>query len=125
MKITLDIPDGVICAFLNGVQMGCTGMEMFSYQLDGDDLVDGKETKLPRTLPTTLPNPVLEEMELSVRCYNVLKIAGLKTAQDIAKLDYTQLIRIRNIGKHTYDEIISKMEALGYNTDKMKPGVEQ
>ena len=48
MKIILDIPDGVICAFLNGVRYNNTGMEMFSYQLDGDDLVDGKETKLPR-----------------------------------------------------------------------------
>ena len=119
MKIILDIPDGVICAFLNGVRVNeCGGMEMFSFQLDSDDLIDGKETKLPRTLP----NPPLEAMELSVRCYNVLKRAGLKTAQDVAKLDYTQLIRIRNLGRHTYDEIVGKMEALGYNTDKMKPG---
>ena len=76
-------------------------------------------------LAEDLPNPPLEEMDLSVRAYNVLKRAGLKTAQDIAELDYTQILRIRNIGKHTYDEIVSKMEALGYNTEKMKPGVEQ
>lgn len=48
MKITLDIPDGVFCAFLNGVQLGRTGLEMFSHQLDSEDLVDGKTTKLPR-----------------------------------------------------------------------------
>lgn len=48
MKITLDIPDGVMCAFLNGVRVTETGMEMFSFQLGGDDLKDGKETKLPR-----------------------------------------------------------------------------
>ena len=48
MKIILDIPDGVMCAFLNGVQATNRGMEMFSYQLDGDELVDGKTTKLPR-----------------------------------------------------------------------------
>jgi hypothetical protein len=48
MKITLDIPDGAICAFLNGVQITYNGMEMFSYQLGGDDLEDGKTTKLPR-----------------------------------------------------------------------------
>ena len=48
MKIILDIPDGALCAFLNGVRVVNTGMEMFTYQLDGDDLVDGKETKLPR-----------------------------------------------------------------------------
>jgi hypothetical protein len=48
MKIILDIQDGVVCAFLNGVRYTNTGMEMFSHQLDSDDLVDGKETKLPR-----------------------------------------------------------------------------
>ena len=48
MKIILDIPNGVLCAFLSGVKTGSTGLEMFSFQLDGDDLIDGKETKLPR-----------------------------------------------------------------------------
>ena len=52
MRIILNIPDGAICAFLNGVQIGNTGLEMFSYQLGGDDLVDGKETKLPREAVT-------------------------------------------------------------------------
>lgn len=48
MKITLEINDGVICAFLNGVQLTATGMEMFSFQLGGDDLADGNTIKLPR-----------------------------------------------------------------------------
>ena len=52
MKIILNIPDGAICAFLNGVQIRNTGLEMFSYQLGGDDLIDGKETKLPREAVT-------------------------------------------------------------------------
>ncbi len=48
MKITLEINDSIICAFLNGVQLTTTGMAMFSYQLDGDDLMDGNTIKLPR-----------------------------------------------------------------------------
>ena len=48
MKIILDIPDDVLCAFISGVKIDSTGMTMFSWLLDGDDLVDGKETKLPR-----------------------------------------------------------------------------
>lgn len=48
MKVTLDINDGVICAFFSGVQYTATGMEMFSHQLDGDDLKDGNTVKLPR-----------------------------------------------------------------------------
>lgn len=48
MKITLDIPDGVILAFLNGVEYTRTGMQMFSYSLDSDDMKDGNTVKLPR-----------------------------------------------------------------------------
>ena len=48
MKIILNIPDSVMCIFLNGLQHVNEGIEMFSYQLDSGDLVDGKETKLPR-----------------------------------------------------------------------------
>lgn len=48
MKITLEIPDGVVCAFMNGVQYTDNGMAMFSWQMDRDDLRDGKTTKLPR-----------------------------------------------------------------------------
>lgn len=48
MKITLDIPDCVILAFLNGVEYTSTGMQMFSYQLGSDDFVDGNLVKLPR-----------------------------------------------------------------------------
>jgi len=48
MKITLDIPDGVILAFLNGVEYTNTGMQMFSYQLGSDDFTDGNTVKLPR-----------------------------------------------------------------------------
>ena len=48
MKITLDIPDGVILAFLNGDEYTSTGMQTFSYQLGSDDLVDGNTVKLPR-----------------------------------------------------------------------------
>ena len=48
MKITLDIPDCIICAFLNGVEHTDTGLQMFSYQLSSDDLKDGNNVKLPK-----------------------------------------------------------------------------
>lgn len=48
MKITLDIPDGMVCGFLNGVAETCSGLTMVTYALDSDDLHDGAEIKLPR-----------------------------------------------------------------------------
>lgn len=48
MKITLDIPDGIICAFLNGVRNDGASMALVSYSLDSDDLTDGNTVKLLR-----------------------------------------------------------------------------
>lgn len=48
MKITLDIPDGMIGGFLNGVMNTCNGPRFVSYPMDSDDMRDGAEIKLPR-----------------------------------------------------------------------------
>lgn len=48
MKITLDIPDGMGCSFLNGVVETRSGLTMVTYSLGTDDLHDGAEIKLPR-----------------------------------------------------------------------------
>ena len=48
MKITLNIPDGFICCFFNGVQRTFDGLQMVSYSLCSDDMRDGNTIKLPR-----------------------------------------------------------------------------
>lgn len=48
MKITLEIDEGVLCAFLTGVKVCDTGLEMFAHQIGSDDLKDGNTLKLPR-----------------------------------------------------------------------------
>ena len=48
MKITLDIPDGMICGFLNGVVEIRSRLTMVTYALDSHDLHNGAEIKLPR-----------------------------------------------------------------------------
>ena len=48
MKITLEIPDGTLCAFFDSVVNTDTGLMMFSHQLGGTYLKDGNTIKLPR-----------------------------------------------------------------------------
>lgn len=48
MKITLDIPNNTMCAFLNCIEYTSEGLSMRSYSLDGDDMRDGNIIKLPR-----------------------------------------------------------------------------
>ena len=54
MKITLDIPDGIIAGFFNGVEVTAYGMQLVSYQLSTDDLKDGNTVKLPRKQEVTV-----------------------------------------------------------------------
>ena len=48
VKITLDIPDGIIAGFFNVVEAADYSMQLVSYQLGSDDLKDGNCVKLPR-----------------------------------------------------------------------------
>lgn len=48
MKITLDIPDSIVCCYVNGVSVTSSQLYMVSYALDHCDLHDGAVIKLPR-----------------------------------------------------------------------------
>ncbi len=62
------------------------------------------------------------ELELSSRSFNSLKRSGLNTVGDIEKLTAKQLMRVRNLGRQSYDEVITKLEALGI---KLREGEEE
>lgn len=63
----------------------------------------------------------LEDLELSVRSHNCMYRAGVKCAMDIIDMGYHKLIRVRNFGKKSYDEIIEKLEKLGYDVRNLLP----
>lgn len=48
MRITLEIPDGAVCAVLACVETTERGMQLASYTLGTEDLRDGNKIKLPR-----------------------------------------------------------------------------
>ena len=60
-------------------------------------------------------NITVEEMELSVRSYNCLKRAGYNTVADIIAKTYDELKIIRNLGKKSLEEIIQKVNELGFD----------
>lgn len=70
----------------------------------------------------------IEALDLSVRAYNVLMRAGIKTVDDIMKKSPDELRKVRNIGQRSLGEVIYKMESLetgylakyGKNLDDME-----
>ena len=64
----------------------------------------------------------IEELDFSVRSYNCLKRAGVNTIGDIIGLSCDDLMRVRNMGKRSLIEILSKLKDLGVplNDDQKK-----
>ncbi len=55
----------------------------------------------------------IEDLNLSVRCYNSVKRAGINKVGDLEKITFRELRLIRNLGKHSLDELIGKLAEQG------------
>lgn len=62
---------------------------------------------------TKLYEKPIEEMELSVRSYNCLKRAGIDTVGDLAKKSRVEMMKVRNMGAKSMEEVIQKLESYG------------
>ncbi len=57
----------------------------------------------------------IEELDLSVRSFNCLKRAGINTVEDLTKKTEEEMMRVRNLGKKSLEEVINKLHSLGYD----------
>ncbi len=62
---------------------------------------------------TKLFEKPIEEMELSVRSYNCLKRAGIDTIGELAKKTRGEMLKVRNMGAKSMEEVINKLESYG------------
>ena len=71
-------------------------------------MVEKEESKKEKVLEMPI-----EELELSVRSYNCLKRAGIATVEDLANKTEDDMMKVRNLGKKSLDEVINKLHSLG------------
>lgn len=55
----------------------------------------------------------IDDMDLSVRSYNCLKRAGIQTVEDLTKKSEDDMLKVRNLGRKSLDEVIAKLESYG------------
>jgi DNA-directed RNA polymerase subunit alpha len=60
----------------------------------------------------------IEDLELSVRSFNCLKRANISTVEDIAKMTESEMMKVRNLGKKSLDEVTYKLRSLGLDFAK-------
>ena len=55
----------------------------------------------------------IEELDMSVRSFNCLKRAGINTVEDLICKTEEDMIKVRNLGKKSLEEVIQKLHSLG------------
>ena len=60
----------------------------------------------------------IEELELSVRSFNCLKRSGISTVEDLANKTEADMMKVKNLGKKSLEEVIAKLHELGLDLAK-------
>ena len=76
-------------------------------------MVEREETKKEKVLEMTI-----EELDMSVRSFNCLKRAGIDTVEDLTNKTEEDMIKVRNLGKKSLEEVIQKLHSLGLDLKK-------
>ena len=71
-------------------------------------MVERPEKEKEKVLEMTI-----EELDLSVRSFNCLKRAGIDTVEDLTNRTEEDMIKVRNLGKKSLEEVIQKLDSLG------------
>ena len=76
-------------------------------------MVEREETIKEKVLEMTI-----EELDMSVRSFNCLKRAGIDTVEDLTNRTEEEMIKVRNLGKKSLEEVIFKRHSLGLDLKK-------
>ena len=60
----------------------------------------------------------IEELDLSVRSFNCLKRAGINTVEDLINKSEDDMMKVRNLGRKSLEEVIQKLNNLGFDLRK-------
>ncbi len=78
--------------------------------VDGSVMVEKEEKGKAKALEMTI-----EELDLSVRSFNCLKRAGINTVEDLINKTEDDMMKVRNLGRKSLEEVINKLASLGFS----------
>ena len=78
-----------------------------------ETMIDKPDDGKGKTLEMTI-----EELDLSVRSFNCLKRASINTVEDLTNRSEEDMMRVRNLGRKSLDEVIAKLDSLGLTLRK-------
>ena len=81
--------------------------------MDAEIMVEKDDKGKEKALEMTI-----EELDLSVRSFNCLKRAGINTVEDLVNKSEDEMMKVRNRGRKSLEEVIAKLQSLGFNLTK-------
>ncbi len=116
-KLTLEVwTNGVICAqeaVALGAKVLTEHLNLF-VDLSGDTYAgDSIMVEKNDQTQATVLSMTIEELDFSVRSFNCLKRAGINTVEDLISKSEDDMMKVRNLGRKSLEEVINKLESLG------------
>jgi len=117
-KLTLEVRTDKTITAQEAVSLGakvlCEHLGLFMNLsediLETEILIEKDEKSKEKVLEMTI-----EELDLSVRSFNCLKRAGINTVEDLSNKTEEEMMKVRNLGIKSLEEVISKLHSLGFD----------
>ncbi|MBQ8765891.1 MAG: DNA-directed RNA polymerase subunit alpha [Clostridia bacterium] len=120
-KLTLEAwTDGTISA-QEAVSLGAKILtDHLDLFVDLSDEARGTETMIVKNDDSKgkILEMTIEELDLSVRSFNCLKRAGINTVEDLTNRTEEDMMRVRNLGRKSLEEVIAKLDSLNFTLRK-------
>lgn len=90
-------------------------IEHFNLFVGLSELAEKANIMFEKPEPVTVNNlsMTIDDLELSVRSYNCLKRAGINTVEDLTSKTEEDMMKVRNLGRKSLDEVIEKLHSMG------------
>ena len=88
-------------------------VELSEEAFEGNIMVERDDNGKEKVLEMTI-----EELDLSVRSFNCLKRASIDTVEDLINKSEEDMMKVRNLGRKSLDEVINKLKSLGFTLRK-------
>ncbi|MBQ4562488.1 MAG: DNA-directed RNA polymerase subunit alpha [Clostridia bacterium] len=120
-KLTLNVETNGTISAKEAVSLGAKILnEHLNLFVDLSDEAKKAEIMVerPETQKEKVLEMVIEELDMSVRSFNCLKRAGINTVEDLTNRTEEDMIKVRNLGKKSLEEVIQKLHSLGLDLKK-------
>ena len=120
-KLTLDVLTNGTISAKEAISLGAKILnEHLNLFVDLSDEAKNAEIMVEReeTIKEKVLEMTIEELDMSVRSFNCLKRAGIDTVEDLTNRTEEDMIKVRNLGKKSLEEVIQKLHSLGLELRK-------